>query len=221
MTAEQFLLIGQGKQMNSKGHVFVVDDDQDIRIHLGDVLKQLGYSVSDFGSAIEFSKSARQISPAVLLLDMRMPSMNGLDLQKNLSELGWQLPVIYMSGESHNQEIIDAMKGGAIDFLWKPFAQSQLVQAIDKGMSLDAHNTKQNQRLQQVAFLHHSLSLREKHIFALMLRGYGNKAIAALTGVMADTVKKQRAQVLAKMQFHSLVDLLAFCKDFVPEIHSD
>ena len=207
----------QGLQMKSKGHVFVVDDDQDIRIHLGDVLKQLGYSVSDFGSALEFLKTANHISPAVLLLDMRMPSMNGLDLQNNLTDMGWQLPVIYMSGESHNQEIIDGMKGGAIDFLWKPFAHTQLVQAIDKGMSLDAHNSQENQRLQKVALLHQSLSLREKHIFALMLLGHGNKAIAAKTGVMADTVKKQRAQVLAKMQVDSLADLLAFCQDFVPE----
>jgi FixJ family two-component response regulator len=84
-------------------------------------------------------------------------------------------------------------------------------------MSLDAHNSQENQRLQKVALLHQSLSLREKHIFALMLLGHGNKAIAAKTGVMADTVKKQRAQVLAKMQVDSLADLLAFCKDFVPE----
>lgn len=203
--------------MTVKGHVFLVDDDHDIRFHLGDVLRQLGYVVSDYASAAAFLQQAQRTSPAVMVLDMRMPQMTGLDLQKALREQDWHLPIIYMSGDSQNQEIIDAMKLGAIDFLWKPFTQLQMVQAIDKGMSQDVQRHADQQRLKLVASLYEGLSPREQSMFLLMLLGHGNKDIAASTGVMADTVKKHRAQVLQKMQVESLAELLAFCKGFTPQ----
>ena len=103
--------------MKTEGHVYLVDDDHDIRFHLSDLLRQLGYSVSDFAQATDFLSQAQRVSPAVLVLDMRMPHMNGLDVQQSLIASGWGLPIIYMSGESQSQEIIDAMKAGAIDFL--------------------------------------------------------------------------------------------------------
>ena len=200
--------------MTIKGHVFLVDDDHDIRFHLGDVLRQLGYGVTDHASASAFLQLSQRVSPAVLVLDMRMPQMTGLDLQKALREQDWHLPIIYMSGDSQNQEIIDAMKLGAIDFLWKPFTQMQMVQAIDKGLTLDLQRQADQQRLQRVAALHQGLSPREQIMFDLMLLGHGNKDIASATGVMADTVKKHRAQVLVKMGVESLAELLALCKDF-------
>jgi len=204
--------------MTKKGHVYLVDDDHDIRYNLGDVLRQLGYGVSDFESASLFLEQAQRHSPAVLVLDMRMPKMSGLDLQKAMHEHNWTLPVIYMSGDSQNQEIIDAMKLGAIDFLWKPFASAQLVQVIDKALVLDAQRHANQQRLLRVYELHKGLSPREQSIFELMLLGNGNKDIAAVSGLMADTVKKHRAQVLTKMEVDNLADLLALCKDFVPPI---
>lgn len=200
--------------MNLKGHVFLVDDDYDIRFHLGDVLRQLGYGVTDHASAAAFLQQAKPVSPAVLVLDMRMPQMTGLELQKALNAQDWHLPIIYMSGDSQNQEIIDAMKLGAIDFLWKPFTQLQMVQAIDKGLVLDAQRHADQQRLKRVVSLYEGLSPREQSMFALMLLGHGNKDIAASTGLMADTVKKHRAQVLTKMQVDSLAELIAFCKGF-------
>lgn len=205
--------------MTDKGHVFLVDDDHDIRFHLGDVLRQLGYGVSDHDNAAAFLQQARRVSPAVLVLDMRMPQMTGLDLQKTLHEQNCHMPIIYMSGDSQNHEIIDAMKLGAIDFLWKPFTQIQMVQAIDKGLALDTKRHADWQRLQRVTRLYEGLSPREQSMFALMMLGHGNKDIAASTGVMADTVKKHRAQVLNKMQVESLAELLALCKDFLPPAH--
>ena len=109
--------------MTVRGHVYLVDDDHDIRFHLGDVLRQLGYNVTVHASAAVFLQQTQRMSPAVLMLDMRMPQMTGLELQKALQAQDWHLPIIYMSGDSQNQEIIDAMKLGAIDFLWKPFTQ--------------------------------------------------------------------------------------------------
>ena len=207
--------------MTSKGHVYLVDDDHDIRIHLGDVLKRHGYGVSDFSSAASFLQQAQRYTPAVLVLDMRMPEMTGLDLQKVLFEQDWLLPIIYMSGESYNQEIIDAMKFGAIEFLWKPFAHTQLVQAIDKGLRLGSERHSDQQRLLRVDSLHQSLSPREKSMLSLMLLGHSNKEIALATSVLADTVKKRRAQILAKMQVNSLAELLALCKNFDPPSSKD
>jgi FixJ family two-component response regulator len=165
---------------------------------------------------VEFLNTAIKTSPSTLVLDMRMPGMSGLELLNALAELNWEIPVIYMSGESHTQEIIDAMKGGAVDFLWKPFSQTQLVDAIEKSLTLDAERSATKKRLTKVNELYQSLSRKEQHIFSLMLLGHGNKSIAAVTGVMPDTVKKHRAQVFEKMQVASLADLLALCKDFVP-----
>jgi FixJ family two-component response regulator len=133
--------------MTDKGHIFLVDDDQDIRSSLGDLLKHLGYGVSDFASAAAFLQQASRFSPAVLVLDMRMPQMTGLDLQKALLEKDWALPIIYMSGESQSQEIIDAMKFGAIEFLWKPFAHSQLTEAIEKGLKIDTQHYEYQQHV--------------------------------------------------------------------------
>jgi len=207
--------------MTARGHVYLVDDDHDIRFHLGDVLRQLGYNVTVHASAAVFLQQTQRMSPAVLMLDMRMPQMTGLELQKALQAQDWHLPIIYMSGDSQNQEIIDAMKLGAIDFLWKPFTQIKMVQAIEKGLILDAQRDADQQRLRGVTRLYEGLSPRERSIFTLMLLGHGNKDIAASTGVMADTVKKHRAQVLNKMQVESLAELLAFCKGFTPKRNFD
>jgi FixJ family two-component response regulator len=200
--------------MKAKGHVFIVDDDAEIRLHLGNLLRHLGYSVTDLGSAKEFLATEENLEVSVLVLDMRMPIMSGLDLQKSLRSQGSDLPIIYISGESRSQEIIDAMKGGAIDFLWKPFTHTQLVEVIEKGLNLGELHHKKRKLAKRVETLYVALSRREKSIFTLMLLGYGNKDIAAKVGLMPDTVKKYRAQVLEKMQVENLASLLDFCKGF-------
>jgi FixJ family two-component response regulator len=202
--------------MASLGHIHLVDDDQEIRLHMGNLLRQLNYGVSTFSSADEFLRKAIKVSPSVLLLDMRMPLMSGLELHLLLRKQNWTNPVIYMSGESHTQEIIDAMKGGAIDFLCKPFTQSQLIEVITKGLALDAQHHASHTRLLKASALHKSLSRKEQEIFSLMLLGNGNKTIASEIGLMPDTVKKHRAQIFEKMQVSSLAELLALCKDFFP-----
>ena len=200
--------------MKAKGHVFIVDDDAEIRLHLGNLLRHVGYSVSDFGSAKEFLATDENLEASVLVLDMRMPIMSGLDLQKSLRAKGSAVPIIYISGESRSQEIIDAMKGGAIDFLWKPFSHAQLVEAIEKGLNINDQHHKNLKYSKGVKTLYETLSRREKSIFALMLLGHGNKDIAAKLSVMPDTVKKYRAQVFEKMQVDNLAALLDLCKGF-------
>jgi FixJ family two-component response regulator len=207
--------------MVSLGHIHLVDDDHEIRLHLGNLLRQLNYGVSTFSSADEFLRTAIKSSPSVLLLDMRMPLISGLELHQLLRKQGWINPVIYMSGESHTQEIIDAMKGGAIDFLCKPFTQTQLIEVITKGLALDALRHASHTRLSKASAMHKSLSRKEQQIFSLMLLGHGNKSIASEIGLMPDTVKKHRAQIFEKMQVSSLAELLALCKDFSPPGNDD
>ena len=202
--------------MVSLGHIYLVDDDHEIRLHLGNLLRQLNYGVSSFSSADEFLRTAIKASPSVLLLDMRMPLISGLELHQLLRQQDWINPVIYMSGESHTQEIIDAMKDGAIDFLCKPFTQTQLIEVIHKGLALDTLRQASHTRLLNASAMHKSLSRKEQQIFSLMLLGHGNKSIASEIGLMPDTVKKHRAQIFEKMQVSSLVELLALCKDFFP-----
>ena len=202
--------------MSKIGHIFLVDDDSDIRIHLGNMLRQLGYAASEYSNAAEFLNSANPVSPAVLVLDMRMPLMSGLELQNSLLSRGWNLPIIFMSGESQNQEIIDAMKNRALDFLWKPFSYKQLIDVIDKGIQIDIVRTSKKNRIDKVSNLYQELSEREKTMFKLILSGHGNKSIALSTGLMSDTVKKHRAQIFAKMQVESLAELIEFCNDFLP-----
>ena len=202
--------------MTAKGHVYLVEDDSEVRLSLSDLLRYLGYGVSDFAGAESFLQQAQRCSPAVLVLDMRMPQMTGLDLQKALLEQDWPVPIIYMSGESQSQEIIDAMKFGAIDFLWKPITHTQLIQVIDNGLKLDVQRHADQKRLRRVEELHQTLSPTEQDVFTLVLLGHGNKDIAALKNVMPDTVKKHRGQILEKMQVNSLAELLAFCKSFAP-----
>jgi FixJ family two-component response regulator len=196
--------------------VFLVEDDDDLRLNLGDMLRHLGYEVNDFDNAILFLQKARRYSPAVLVTDMRMPQMSGLDLHKALLDKDWSLPIIYMSGESQSQEIIDAMKYGAIEFLCKPFPQSELIQAIDKGLRQDSERHEDQKRLLLVDSLHKSLNPSEQSILSLILMGHGNKYIASVKGLMADTIKKYRGQILSKMQVNSLAELLALCKGYTP-----
>ena len=207
--------------MTNKGHVFLVDDDQDVRLSVADVLIQLGYGVSNFDSATSFLQQAMRCSPAVLVLDMRMPRMTGLDLQKVLIEKDWPIPIIYMSGDSQSQEIIDAMKLGAVDFLWKPITHTQLIQVVNKGLKLDGQRREDQLRLKRVAALQQRLSAKEQEILSLMLLGHGNKAIGIEKNVMADTVKKHRAHIMAKMEVNSLAELLSLCKDFIPTYGDD
>lgn len=195
------------------GHVYLVDDNPDIRRHLSDLLKTMGYTIESFADAQEFLRLSMDIVPAVLVLDVRMPGMSGVELQKKLEALGRLTPIIFISGESQSQEIIEAMKGGAIEFLWKPFQIQMLIDAIDRGLALDQQRrdlfVRTNGMRRKVA----SLSAREKQVFLLMLQGQGNKGIAEILDIQADTIKKHRANILQKMQANDLADLMLMCKD--------
>jgi RNA polymerase sigma factor (sigma-70 family) len=203
-----------------KGHVYLVDDNADIRWHLTGLLKQFGFAVDDMESAQAFIGIKKLVRPAVLVVDMRMPELSGLDLQTHLHNQSIFIPVIFISGESQQQEIINAMKAGAIEFLWKPFESAHLIAAIERGLLLDTAHLKTQSRTHALHQLEAALSPREHEIFIYMLQGKSNKEIAEELGINADTVKKHRAQVMAKMKVTTLHDLLSLWDKVTPSLPS-
>lgn len=200
-------------------HVYLVDDNADIRFHLKGLLVNKGYCVHEFECAQEFLDGYVQLEhPCVLVLDMLMPKLSGLDLQNHLRHQNIFIPIIFISGESQQQEIINAMKGGAIEFLWKPFKSDDLVAAIQRGINLDTANTNLNHRKSKLYALQSSLTRQENKIFLLMLGSLGNKEIGEELGIFSDTVKKHRAQVMAKMQVTKRSELVTLWQGIEPQV---
>ena len=124
------------------GHIYLVDDKHDMRFYLSDMLLMLGYTVDTFDNAHALLETSMDISPAVVLLDMRMPEMNGLQLQAKLAAFGRQTPIIFISGESDKDEIIAAFRHGALDFLLKPVDREKLCQVVDKALAIDRQRSQ-------------------------------------------------------------------------------
>jgi len=199
-------------------HVYLVEDNAEIRFHLKALLINRGYKVHEFEGAQAFLDEHVQLErPCVLVLDMRMPKLSGLDLQNHLKNQNIFIPIIFISGESHQQEIISAMKGGAIEFLWKPFKSDDLLQAIQRGINLDTANTNLIQRKSKLYALQSTLTPQENKIFLLMLGSLGNIEIGAELGIFSDTVKKHRAQVMAKMQVTKRSELVTLWQGIEPK----
>jgi FixJ family two-component response regulator len=194
------------------GHVYLVDDDPSVRRALKSSLTELGYTVNEYESSKAFLTDAVPISPAVVLLDMRMPAQPGIETQATLAKHGWQTPVIFISGESLAPQIVTAMKQGAIDFLFKPFSMQDLLQAIERGIALDRQLHAQSVRLNTAKARFALLTPRESEVCIEMLSGRSNKEIASLSGSAAATIKLHRSRVLTKMQVKSLSALIALCE---------
>lgn len=191
------------------GHIYLIDDDASIRRALSGTLERLGYSVSVYEAPDAFLRGAVPVSPAVVLLDMRMPGKSGVEVQAELIANKWSTPIIFISGESLPAQIVRAMKQGAADFLLKPFSMESLLRAVDNGLAKDAelHALLLHSRnLQQRYDL---LTPREKEVCADILSGRSNKEIAEISSSAAATIKLHRARVLNKMQAKSLSDLIA------------
>jgi FixJ family two-component response regulator len=198
-------------------HVYLVDDNANIRHHLNVLLVNHGYVVHEFESAQTFLDSfIKLVHPCVLILDMRMPKLRGLDLQKHFKRHGIFIPIIFISGESQPQEIIEAMKAGAIEFLWKPFKSDDMIGAIKRGIKLDTANENFVQRKNKLQSLQSVLTPQENRVFLLLTNGLGNKDIGKQLGILSDTVKKHRAHILEKMGVKNLNELLTLWQGIDP-----
>ena len=190
-----------------RGHVYVVDDDISVGQSIKRLLSFYDYHVQTYISGDDFFDKATFNSPAVLLLDMRMPDKSGIDVQKHLIDAGIQMPIIFISGESMPQEIVSGMKNGAVDFLFKPFEAEDLVSAIDRSLQQQEEKARQDSSTNEAKQKYASLTNRQKQVCDYLVQGLDNKTIAINLGVTYDAIKLHKRIVLEKMHADSVVVL--------------
>lgn len=193
--------------------VYIVDDDSSVRRSLSRVVRQAGFAARDFASAEEFlaARTHSVASPACLVLDLRMPGIGGLELQRELAAGPTPCPVIFISGNGDIPATVQAMKQGAVTFLPKPFDHDDLLKSIDEAVNLQRELLAAASRVKAVRERIESLSLREREVMAWVISGALNKQIAAELGIVEQTVKVHRARVMEKMQVVSVAELVRLC----------
>src|SRR5215468_3594641 len=191
----------------AKSTILVIDDDPDVRASVGRLLRSLGIDVQLFASIPDFLKSDAPNGPTCLVLDVRMPGQSGLDLQRELARTKRGIPIIFITGHGDIPMSVQAMKGGAIEFLTKPFRDQDLLDAIQLGLSRDAVRRENEKDLALLRERFASLSSREREIVIEVARGRLSKQIAHDIGIAEATVKVHRSRAMHKMKAGSLPEL--------------
>jgi FixJ family two-component response regulator len=189
--------------------VFVVDDDSSVREALSSLIRAVGLRVETFSSAKAFLQREKPDTPACLVLDVRLPDLSGLELQRELAAKQNDLPIIFITGHGDIPMSVRAMKAGAVEFLPKPFLNEHLLDAIQVAIERNAEALKQRSKVAELRARYESLTRREREVMGLVIRGLLNKQIAGELGTQEITVKIQRRQVMLKIQAKSLADLVS------------
>jgi len=188
--------------------VFVVDDDQDFRDSLAALFNSIGLKVSTFSSATEFLRNKLPDVASCLVLDVRLPSLSGLDLQGELAKANISIPIIFVTGHGDIPMTVKAMKAGAADFLPKPFREQDMLDAVGSALERDRKRREIERRLAVLRSRLQDLTPREREVMNLVTAGLMNKQIAGKLDVTEVTVKTHRGQVMRKMGARSLADLV-------------
>ena len=188
--------------------VIIVDDDASVRSFIVRLIGTVGIKTAQFSSAEEFLAAPPPDGPACLVLDVQMPGLSGLDLQKQLTEGSRALPIVFMTGHGDIPMTVEAMKAGAVGFLPKPFRNQDLIDAVKEGLNRDRDARKKLAESNDLQKRYDSLTAREREVFALVTSGALNKQIAQKLGTSERTIKAHRAQVVIKMQADSVADLV-------------
>src|SRR6202051_1657073 len=187
--------------------VFVIDDDESMRRALTNLFQSVGLRVEVFGSAPEIMHSKLPDVASCLVLDVRLPGLSGLDFQAELATANIHIPIIFMTGHGDIPMTVRAMKGGAVDFLTKPFRDQDMLDAVMKAIERDRKRRKVEKAIANLNALFETLTSREREILALVSSGFMNKQIAAELGLAEITVKIHRGHIMKKMGAKSLADL--------------
>ena len=195
-------------QPSLSGSVFLIEDDTELRESISEILRFVGYQVHSYGDPEEFLKHPSDVIPAVVVTDVRMPSMSGVELQTKLRAEGRKIPFVFISGESTVAQSVVAMKQGALEFLVKPFTRESLLTAVSKAIELDTQQMHGLVRRAEFEQKLAALSPRERQVFGLLAKGYSNAELVTELGVALSTVKEYKSEMMYKLRLRSLSELI-------------
>jgi len=188
--------------------VFIIDDDRGMRQAVQDLVESVGLRAESFATGQEFLNRQRPSDSSCLVLDVRLPQMSGLDFQRQLAEIGMQIPIIFITAHGDIPMSVRALKSGAVEFLTKPFRDQDLLDAIHQALQRDRAAREEQAQIHDLHERYHALTAREREVMTLVVSGMLSKQIASEMGVSEATVKIHRGNVMQKMQAGSVVELV-------------